>query len=94
MRQLRQFGLDRPKVWDAIARVPPIFASFSVFGGSPLFYPRYPRFNQLAKEAFGAFEEALVQRGIFLADERGKFLKLPPLFRIQACRHLHHHARE
>jgi len=48
----------------------------------------------LAEEVFGAFEEALVQRTVLLADERGKFLQLSPLFRIQACRHLHHHARE
>ena len=55
--------------------------------------PRYPRLI-LAEEVLGAFEEALVQGGVLLADERGKFLQLPPLFRIQACRHLHNHARK
>ena len=51
-------------------------------------------FSRLTKEAFGAFEEALVQRGILLTDEGGEFLQLSPLLGVQACRHFHHHARK
>jgi len=48
----------------------------------------------LPKEAFSAFKEAFMQRSVFLADERGEFLQLSALFRVQACRHFHNHARE
>ena len=61
---------------------------FSWIPGSQIRVPR------LAKEAFGAFEEALVQRGILLTDEGGEFLQLSALLGVQACRHFHHHARK
>src|SRR5215471_18020392 len=49
---------------------------------------------RLAKEALGAFEEALVQRGIFLADQCGELLQFSTLLGVQACRHFHNHARK
>jgi hypothetical protein len=70
--------------------------SKKILRGSAFFLdsPSQIRVPRLAKEAFGAFEEALAQRGILLTNEGGEFLQLSALLGVQACRHFHHHARK
>src|SRR4029434_3618715 len=48
----------------------------------------------LTEESLGAFEEALVQRGIVCAAEGREFLQLLALLVVQAARHFHEKPRE